>query len=75
MNNFRFVGLRKSKLKIAKENTFKIVVFFIIEEESTQDNTQVQGDVFMASPAKFVSQLMEQLFIWMREAQETVHLC
>ena len=28
----------------------------------------------MASPAKFVSQLMEQLFIWMREAQETVHL-
>ena len=62
-------------MKIAKENTFKIVVFFIIEEESTQDNTQVQGgDVFMASPAKFVSQLMEQLFTWMREAQETVHL-
>ncbi len=28
----------------------------------------------MASPAKFVSQLMEQLFTWMREAQETVHL-
>ena len=29
--------------------------------------------IFMAPPAKFVPQLMEQLFAWMREAQENVH--